>query len=139
VRSTKAADSYLLRLETDEDIVESLTRFAQDWRIDTGTVTGIGSVHHAVLGYFDRATKEYLRRPVDADCEIVSLVGNITLKDGFPFPHVHVTLGTRGFDAIAGHLFQGKVAATCELVVRPLPGAVQRRRDAASGLFLMDV
>ncbi len=136
---TKAADSYLLRLETDEEIIEALGRFAQDRRIDTGTVLGIGSLYDAVLGYYDRTSKEYLRRSVEGDCEIVSLIGNITLKDGLPFPHVHVTLGTRAFEAIAGHLFQGKVAATCELVVRPLPGVIQRRKDARSGLFLMDV
>ena len=136
---TKTADSYLLRLDTDEDIVAAIARFADDRRIDTGVVSGIGSVHHAVLGYFDRSSREYLRRTVEADCEIVSLAGNIALKDGKAFPHLHVTLGTRDFQALAGHLFEGKVAATCELVVRALPGIVQRKKDEASGLWLLDV
>jgi hypothetical protein len=135
---TKTADSYLLRLDPDEDIVGAITRFADDRRIDSGVVSGIGSVHHAVLGYLDRPSKEYLRRTIEPDCEIVSLAGNIALKDGRPYAHVHVTLGTRDFQAVAGHLFEGKVAATCELIVRALPGSVLRRKDEASGLYLLD-
>lgn len=136
---SKTGDSYLVRLDTDEEIIGAITRFVDDRRIDSGSVSGLGSVHHAVLGYFDRATKEYLRRTIEADCEIVSLVGNIAVKEGKPFAHVHVTLGTRDFQALAGHLFEGKVAATCELVVRALPGLVLRKHDAASGLWLLDV
>ena len=130
---------YLVRLETDEEIVGTITHFCDDQRIDTAIVAGIGSVHHAVLGYFDRAGKEYLRRTIEPDCEIVSLEGNISLKEGKAYPHVHVTLGTRDFQALAGHLFEGRVAATCELYFRVLPKIVQRRKDEASGLWLLDV
>jgi predicted DNA-binding protein with PD1-like motif len=126
-------------LDTDEEIVSKVAWFADDRRIDTGIVSGIGSIHHAVLGYFDRAGKEYLRRTIEPDCEIVSMLGNIALKEGKAFPHLHVTLGTRDFQAVAGHLFEGKVAATCELRVRALPGMVQRNKDEATGLWLLDV
>ncbi len=135
----KLADTFLLRLDTDEDVFAAVTKFAADQRIDTGMATGIGSVHHAVIGYYDREKKEYVRRLVEADSEMVSLAGNISLKDGRAFPHLHVTLGTRDFQALAGHLFEAKVAATCELFIRPLPGAVQRRLDPATGLSLLDV
>ena len=136
---TKTAHGYLLRLDTDEEIVSTVAWFADDRRIDTGVISGIGSVHEAVLGYFDRVTKEYLRRMVEPDCEIVSLLGNISLKEGKAYPHLHVTLGTRDFQALAGHLFEGKVAATCELRVRALPGMVQRKKDEMTGLWLLDV
>ena len=136
---TKTADSYLVRLEPDQEIVAAITRFADDRRIDSGVVSGLGTVHHAVLGYYDRAANEYLRRTIEEDCEIVSLVGNISVKEGKPFAHVHATLGTRNFQALAGHLFEGRVAATCELVVRALPGTVLRKQETASGLWLWDV
>ena len=136
---SKSADSYLVRLETDEEIVAALTHFVDDRRVDSASVTGLGSVHHAVLGYYDRAAKEYLRRTIEPDCEIVSLAGNISVKEGKPFAHLHVTLATRDFQALAGHLFEGTVAATCELVVRTLPGMVQRKQDPATGLWLWDV
>ncbi len=139
MRYQKAGDKYVLRLETGEEVLAAITGFAADRRMDAGSVTGIGSVTDATLGYFDRASRDYARHSVPGDCEIVSLIGNISLKDGQPFAHVHVTLAGRDFHAVAGHLFAGKVAATCELVVEPLPGLVQRKKDAQTGLFLLDV
>jgi hypothetical protein len=139
MRYQRAGDSYLVRFETGEELVGALTAFAADQRIDTATFVGIGSVSDAVLGYFDREAGDYARHEVSGDMEIVSLTGNITLKDGRPFPHAHVALGGRDFRAVAGHLFEGKVAATCEVVVRPLPGAVQRQKDAKTGLYLLDL
>jgi uncharacterized protein len=135
----KTGDSFLLRLDSGEELVAAVAGFANDRRVDVGSVAGIGSVHHAVLGYFDRATAEYLRRSVEAECEIVSLAGNIVLREGHPFPHLHATLGTRDFQALAGHLFEAIVAATCELIIRPLPGLVMRRKDQTTGLYLWDL
>ncbi len=131
--------TYLVRLDPDEEIIAWLSWFADDRRIDSGFVSALGTVHDAVLGYFDRATGQYLKRTVEADCEITALFGTLALKEGKPSAHVHVTLGTREFQAIAGHLFQGKVAATCELVIRQLPGIAQRKKDEKSGLWLLDV
>ncbi len=131
--------NYLVRLETGEELVGTFARFCDDQRIDTAAVAGIGTVHGAVLGYFDREGKQYVRRTVEGDCELVSLQGNVSLKEGKPYLHAHVVLGTRDFQALAGHLFEAKVAATCELVVRQLPGMVQRKKDEKSGLWLLDV
>ncbi|HET7619494.1 MAG TPA: PPC domain-containing DNA-binding protein [Vicinamibacterales bacterium] len=139
MRHTRLGDTYLLRLETDEEIVGAVTRFAADHGIQAASVEGIGSVHAAVLGYFDRATKQYLRRTFDDDMEILSLLGNLALNDGKPFAHVHVVLGDREFKAAAGHLFEGKTAATCELVIRPLSGSARRAKDEATGLALLDL
>ncbi|MBI2833711.1 MAG: DNA-binding protein [Acidobacteria bacterium] len=139
MRYLKAGGSYVVRLETGEEIFSSVVRFAADRRIDAASITGIGAAYDLVLGYYDRANQEYLRRSVPDEVEIVSLVGNLAIKEGQPFPHVHVALGTREFQALAGHLFEGKVAGTCELVIRPLDGFMQRTKDDRSGLFLLDL
>jgi uncharacterized protein len=139
MRYVKAGQSYLLRLDTGQEIFSALTDFAADRRIDTGTVSGIGSAREVVLGYYDLVAKEYVRRTVPDDVEIVSLQGTITIREGRPLPHLHVVLGDRECQALAGHFFEGRVAATCELVVTPLDGFVQRRQDEATGLELMDL
>ncbi len=135
----KTGDCYLLRLDTDEEVVSGILRLADDRRIDCGVVSGIGTLHDVVLGYFDRRAREYLRRRVEEDCEIVSLGGNLGLKEGRPYAHLHVALGSRDFQAVAGHLFEAKGAATCELVVRALPGLLERQKDQASGLWLWNL
>ncbi len=139
MRYQRLGEAWILRLETDEEIFSTITRFAGELAIDTATVTGIGAAHHLVLGYFDRATRDYVRHSIEEDVEIVSLSGNITLKQGKPFPHVHVIVSGRDFQAKAGHLFEGKVGATLEVVITPLVGYVQRVKDEDSGLFLLDL
>src|SRR5512144_2084331 len=139
MRYTRLGDAWILRLDTDDEIFGTITRFVGERAIDTATVSGIGAVHHVVLGYFDRSTREYVRHSIEEDVEIVSLAGNITLKEGKPFPHLHVIVSGREFQAKAGHLFEGKVGATCEVVITPLVGYVQRIKDDSTGLFLLDL
>ena len=132
-------NDYLIRLATDEEIVGAVTAFAAERGIRAGSVEAIGSVHAAVLGYFDRRTKQYVRRTFDDDMEILSLLGNLATKDGKPFAHLHAVLGDREFHAAAGHLFEGRTAATCEVVIRPLNGSVGRAMDETTGLALLDL
>jgi hypothetical protein len=139
MRYAKLGETFLVRLETGEEIVGAIAEFARAHSIDAAAVSGIGSAYDVVLGYFDRAAKAYVRHPVAEEVEIVSLLGNLALKEGQPFPHLHVTVSGRDCQGQAGHLFEGKAAATCEVIVRPLPGYAQRTQDDATGLFLLDL
>ena len=129
----------MVRLETGEEIHASLKELATRERIDVAGIEGIGSVYDTVLGYFDRGTREYLRRTVPEEMEILSLAGNLAIKESQPFAHLHIVLGGRNYEALAGHLFEGKTGATCEIIVRPLKGYVQRKLDPATGLYLLDL
>ena len=51
---------------------------------------------------------------VPIQLELVSFEGNITLKDGSPFPHVHVVLSDHNMSTAGGHLFETTVAAVGE-------------------------
>jgi len=132
-------DTYLLRLETGTDIPAAIAAFAADQRIDAGTVTGIGAGYDWVLGYFDRTTREYVRQSFAGEMEILALHGNLAIKEGRPFAHLHVILGGPDFQTVGGHLFEGKVGATCELAIRKLPGYQLRTKDEGSGLYLLDL
>jgi len=139
MREAKLGDTFLVRLETGEEIAGALTAFARAHSIDAASVTAIGAASDVVLGYFDRSRKEYLRHVVAEEVEIVSLLGNISLKDGQPFPHLHVVISGRDFRPMAGHFFEGKAAATVEIIICPLPGYVSRAMDEATGLYLLDI
>ena len=139
MRYSRLGDAFLVRLETGEEIVGTIAKFARAHSIDAGEVSGIGSAYGVVLGYFDRQSKQYERRTVEEEVEIVSLLGNLALKEGAPFAHVHVTVSGRDYRPLSGHFFEGHTAATCELVIRPLPGYAQRAKDDATGLFLLDL
>ncbi len=50
-----------------------------------------------------------------------------------------MVLGGPDFQTVGGHLFEGRVGATCELTVRKLPGYQLRVLDEATGLYLLNL
>src|SRR5262245_60375397 len=80
-------------LESGEEIIECLTRFARENRLGASQVSAIGAFSRAVLGFFDFSAREYKRIPVEEQAELLSLLGDISLEAGVPKLHVHSTLG----------------------------------------------
>jgi uncharacterized protein len=56
--------TYAVALETDEEVVATLTRFLATAEVDTASLTAIGAFRDAVLGYFDWQSKSYVKIPV---------------------------------------------------------------------------
>ena len=101
--------------------------------------TAIGAFAGATLGYFDWTTKEYCRNAVDEQVEVASLTGDIALgPDGNPALHIHCVLGRRDGAALAGHLIEGKVRPTLEVILTESPAHLRKRHDPESGLALID-
>ncbi len=131
------SEAYFLRLDYGAELISQLVEFLKSKGISSAYVSGVGAVTSAEVGYYDQVKREYVKRSVDERCEIVSLSGNISIKDGEPFPHLHVALGYNG-KVYVGHLFSAKVFA-CELFVLPLEGeAPSRHYDEQTGLFLWE-
>jgi len=131
--------SFLGRLPTGGDIVESLTAFCRENGVEAGWLTAIGTVRWAVLGYFDQEQQSYLRIPVDEEMEIVSCQGNVSLKDGQSFVHLHVILSGREGETFSGHLFESEIFVG-EFYLQELEGpALERKPDPQSGLSLWDI
>ena len=126
-------EGWVIRLETGERIVETLAAFCGKKKIRAGSFAGIGTCRGAELGFFDWEKKVYRWKKLKGDFEITALVGNVSLLEGKPLVHAHVTLGGRDFRAWAGHLKEAETLATCEIVLTPFPGELSRIPDAASG------
>jgi hypothetical protein len=139
MRDIRLGDSWILRLDTGEEIVTAIAAFAASRSIDAGTVLGIGAAYDIVLGHFDRAAREYHRGTFPDEMEILSLSGNLAIRGARPFPHLHATFGRRDFSTVGGHLFEARAGATCEVVIHPLAGYLQRVEDVVTGQFLLDV
>jgi predicted DNA-binding protein with PD1-like motif len=139
MRYARLGGAFLVKVETGEEIVGTITEFARAQSIDAADISAIGAAYGVVLGYFDRTTKQYERHAVAEEVEIVSLLGNLAIKDGQPFAHLHANVSGRDFRPFAGHFFEGRAGATCEVVIRPMPGYAQRTKDEATGLYLLDL
>jgi predicted DNA-binding protein with PD1-like motif len=136
---THLGDIFIIRLERGEEIHATLITFCQQQNITAGWITGIGAVSQAELGYFHRDTKDYSWRRVTTDHELTSLMGNISLKEGEIWLHLHATLSDEQFQVTAGHLKSGVISVTGEIFLHPLPGTINRKLDPAFNSFLLDL
>ena len=131
-----AGDELVLSLRPDVDLVQSMTRFATDRGIATGSLVAIGALKKAKLGYYDQKKNRYREIRVDSPTEIASCTGNISLREGQPFAHIHVVLSDANGNTKAGHLLEGIVFAA-EVHLRTLEGPrLERKHDSSSGLWL---
>ena len=129
-------NTYMLRIDLGEDIVESLKKLCEDEHILLGRVEAIGATDHAVVGVYDPAKKEYYPETINEFMEIASLNGNITAMDGKPYIHLHATLADRRHGIHGGHVLEMRVGATCEMFVTVLDGEVNRQKDEVLGINL---
>ncbi len=128
---------FLLRVPEGEDLPEFVNRFAEEKGIKTAIVKGIGSLRNPVVGYYSEEIKDYKRIELTGTFELLTLLGNISLKDGKPFAHLHVTLGNADGDVFGGHLMKGEVFVA-ELYVQELLGEPLVRRERGNNLSLWD-
>ena len=118
--------------------MSGLLAFARKHKLVAGHLTGIGAISQAVIGYFDPKTKSYLRNQQNEQAEVLSLTGNLALKDDEPFFHLHVALGLQDGSTRGGHLFEATVRPTLELILTTYPKPVLRKTDPETGLPLLD-
>lgn len=133
----KFKDTYVIRMDRGEEIVKTLTDFCKKEKITLGSVDALGAANHAVIGLYDVATREFHKKTFDEALEISSLHGNISTKDGEIYLHLHINLAREDLSVVGGHLAECRLSATCEMFVRKIDGAVERRHDeAVTGLNL---
>ncbi|MGE0714688.1 MAG: PPC domain-containing DNA-binding protein [Alphaproteobacteria bacterium] len=130
--------TFAVVLETGDDVMACLRAFAEKERLSAAQFTAIGAFRRAVMTYFDWETKTYLRNPVDEQVEVASLTGDVALApDGGRAIHIHAVLGRRDGTAVAGHLAEGHVRPTLEVVLTESPAHLRKRHDPESGLALI--
>ena len=131
--------NLLIRAEHNSDLVQFITRIAEKRGITAASFTAIGAVKHAKLGFYDQENRKYREITIDTPHEIASCIGNISLKDGKPFVHVHAVLAGEDGNTKAGHLIEATVFAA-EVHLRELEGAkLERKRDEVTGLSLWNI
>lgn len=126
------------RLKNGDDLYDGIARIALSEKINMGRVTGMGAVRRARLAYYDQKTMKYCDIQIDEPMEIVSLYGNISVKEGKPFPHIHVVLADENGSGKGGHLIPGGTPVfACELTIEEYDGPeLSRDIDDQTGLFL---
>ncbi len=125
-------------LEKGADLYNGILHVAQKNGITTGRITGIGAVQQAKLAYYDQKLMKYYDIEIPEPMEIVSLYGNISIKDGQPFVHAHVVLSDEKGNGKGGHLLPGGTPVfACEITLEEFDGpGLVRGFDDRTGLSL---
>lgn len=130
--------TYAVALETGDEVMACLERFAAAEKVSAAQMTAIGALSDATLMYFDWEKKDYRSIPVSEQVEVASLIGDIAEgPNGNPSIHVHLVVGRRDGTAMAGHLAEARVRPTLELIVTESPVHLRKVKDAESGLPLI--
>jgi len=102
-----------------------------------GCFFAIGAVQNARISFYDQENRVYRPLSINKPAEILSCMGNISLLEGKPFVHAHITLGFDNGHTAGGHLMEGTIVYACEFHGMVLGGkCLERRYDPRTGLNL---
>ena len=135
---SEAPKTYALIFETGDELATGLSQFASEQKLAGSSFKAIGAFSAVKLAWFNWQTKKYQPSVVLAEqVELLSLVGDIALKDGKPQVHAHAIVGRSDGTAHGGHLVEAYVRPTCEVVLTESPEHMQKQIDPESGLALI--
>lgn len=137
VRDSKT--HLVIRLEKGEEIVQSIIDTCEEYNVKLGIITGIGAIDYVEVGYFNVVEKKYYSNEFKGNLEILSLMGNITNKDGKVYVHPHLTFADEEGNAKGGHLNKAIISATGEIFIEKIDDNIGRVFSDEVGLNLMEI
>jgi predicted DNA-binding protein with PD1-like motif len=134
MKSKEKDNIIFIRLFEDEDLLDQIKNVCIFHNVKTAVVlSGIGQIKHAKLGYF-KQKGDYLPESFNKPHELLSLSGNINKQNNKYNLHLHSVLSDENKNAIGGHLIEGKVSVTAEIVLLKTSINIQRKLDDNTGL-----
>jgi predicted DNA-binding protein with PD1-like motif len=130
--------TFALVFDKGDEVVAGLSEFARAQKVGAAHFTAIGAFSEVALGYFDRTRKDYKKMPLKEQVEVLSLIGDVALDGQEPKVHAHVVVGLSDGAARGGHLLEGRVWPTLEVILVESPRFLRKRHDPESGLALID-
>ena len=114
---------FVLVFDSGDEAFAGLADFANEHHLTAVRITGIGALKDVTLGYFDWPSRKYQRIPVHEQVEVLSLIGDIAVKDGKSAVHAHIVVGRSDGSMRGGHLIEAHVRPTLEVVIDESPAA----------------
>jgi predicted DNA-binding protein with PD1-like motif len=140
IAGSGSARTIVLVVDDGDEAFSAISAFARREQISGASLTAIGAFARARVGWFDFGLKSYRPIRIDEQCEVLTAAGDVAVADdGGPTIHVHVVLGLRDGTTRGGHLMEGIVRPTLEVIVVESPVYLRRRRRADLGLALIDL
>lgn len=136
VHYKKIGNKYFVRVDKGFDLVEKLTDFCRDLGVNLGTIHGIGAADEIAMGSYNKEKKAYDSKMFKGFYELVSISGNVTIKDSKPIIHLHAVIADENFNCYGGHLLSARIVVTFEGVIQVCEGFLERAPDQETGANL---
>jgi len=137
IARTEHGRQFVLVFEVGDEVVQQLNSWCNERQITAARLTGIGGFSTATVAWFDWQAHEFREVRIAEQVELLAISGDIAEQDGKAAVHAHVVLGTRDGTTRGGHLIEGYVRPTLELIVDEVPAHLRRRYDPDTGLALI--
>lgn len=112
---------FFIRLDRGESVNQTLKKWCVENGVKCGRIHGLGALEKVELGYYDYHKDEYQSKLFEQEYELLSMEGNISMMEGEPFVHLHVSLSDEEYRSFGGHMFDGVVAVTAECWIETFP------------------
>lgn len=131
----KVGKKYIVCIPRGGKIVSSLQEICEKEDIKTASITGIGAVNEVTFAFLNLKTMERDEKTFEGLHEIVSLVGNVSILNNKPFLHLHLAVSGSDFNVIGGHLIEGTIYTTSEIVIDVADGTVEKKPNPSLAGF----
>jgi uncharacterized protein len=134
VEYKKMENEVYLRIDPDEEVMETIKNVCEKENIFTAYFQGIGACGNVVLSTYCPENKNFIEHPYSGMLEMVSLMGNVTEnKLGQSSLHAHAVFSylndNKEVTTIAGHMLKAVISYTGEIVIRLVPEKIGHRAD----------
>lgn len=130
--------TFIIVFETGDELAKGLSEFATNEQLSAASFKAVGALSSVRLGWYNLGSKRYDPSvTLDEQLELLSLIGDVALKDGKPVVHSHMVVGRQDGTALGGHLLEAHIRPTCEVVLTESPVHLQKVIDPESGLALI--
>ena len=133
-----ATKTYAMVFAPGDEIMSGLNEFAIKYNVKSAHFTAIGDVQTAKVGWYDKSKKMFKVNAINEQCEITSMIGDIALYDGKPVVHAHINLATSDGIVHGGHLLEGFVTPTLEVMMTVEPEPLYKKFNPEFGGVLID-
>ena len=134
MQSKEKNNIVIIRLFPDENIHEKLKEACRLHDVKTAVViSGLGQLKEFKLGYF-KEKNNYLPELFNKPYELLSLTGNICQQNDEYILHLHALLGDENKKTVGGHLLEGNVEVTNEIVLLKTDMGAKRKIEGKTGL-----
>lgn len=129
--------AYILKPPYGSDLLSELGEFVRDNGITLAWFSGLGAVSRATIRYYNQPQQEWVDLEFDQRMEVAGLLGNVSLMNGIPSVHAHITVADEQGRCYGGHLGQNTLVFNMEILLTALSGPpVARKIDPQTGLAI---